>query len=182
MEQSQQRPWLWLYSFIISCLWLCGVSYVLCLLHNLLQCCLALFFSSACPVVFSLKELCLSKDLGFCSISYPVHICTELWHSLSGLVHSGIACLASQAPDWAVALWDGPVWSVIGYPLLGVHPSMSIVRLVMIGYHCNCLDGQLNFEHLHINLWVGLLTTDCAISNCGIAHSSNSFRMVSGQQ
>ena len=37
-------------------------------------------------------------------------------------------------------------WPVIGYPLLGVHPSMSVVRLIMIGYHCNCLDGQLNYQ------------------------------------
>ena len=33
----------------------------------------------------------------------------------------------------------------IGYSLLGVHPSMSVVRRVVIGYHCNCLDGQLNY-------------------------------------
>ena len=34
---------------------------------------------------------------------------------------------------------------MIGYPLLGVHPSMSIARLVMSGYHCNHLDEQLNY-------------------------------------
>ena len=61
----------------------------------------------ACPGVFSLKELCLSEDLGFCSLFYPVHICTEPWDSLSGFVHSGIACLASQVPAWAAAFWDG---------------------------------------------------------------------------
>ena len=66
-------------------------------------------FSSqlACPVVLCLMQLSLSEDMGFCSLFYQVHICTELWDSLSGLVHSGIACLASQAPDWAVAFWDG---------------------------------------------------------------------------
>ena len=37
-----------------------------------------------------------------------------------------------------------PDWPVIGYPLLGVHPSISIVKLTVIGYHCNHLDGQLN--------------------------------------
>ena len=33
-------------------------------------------------------------------------------------------------------------WS---YPLLGVQPSISIVKLIMIGYCCNHLDGQLNY-------------------------------------
>ena len=61
----------------------------------------------ACPVVLCLVQLSMSKDLGFCSLFYPVHIHTELWDSLSGLVHSGIACLASQAPYWVVAFWDG---------------------------------------------------------------------------
>ena len=67
-----------------------------------------LFPWSAClSDVFSFLELCLSEEFGFCSLFYSVHICTELWNSLSGFVHSGIACLASQAPDWAVAFWDG---------------------------------------------------------------------------
>ena len=92
-----------------------------------------------------LKELCLSEDLGFCSLFYLGHIHIALWDSLSGLVHFGIVCLASQAPDWAVAFWDG-LWPVMGYPLLGVYPSMSIVRLIMIGYHCNCLDGWLDYQ------------------------------------
>ena len=35
---------------------------------------------------------------------------------------------------------------MIGYPMIGAHPSMSIVRLIMIGYHFNCLDGQLNYQ------------------------------------
>ena len=61
----------------------------------------------ACPIVLWLIQLSLSEDLGFCSLFYPVHICTALWDNLSGLVHSGIACLASQAPDWKVAFWDG---------------------------------------------------------------------------
>ena len=61
----------------------------------------------ACPDVFSLTEFCLSVDLGFCSLFYPVHIHTAVWDSLCGLVYCGIACLASQAPVWAVAFWDG---------------------------------------------------------------------------
>ena len=61
----------------------------------------------ACPDVFFFWELSLSEDLGFCSLFYLVYIHTELWDSLSGLVHSGIACLASQALDWALRFWDG---------------------------------------------------------------------------
>ena len=94
--------------FIISCLWLCGypMLYAFCLAF----CSVVGSCSSsqlACPVVFSLKELCLSEDLGFCSLFYPVHICTALWDILSGIVHSGIGCLASWAPDWTVAFWNG---------------------------------------------------------------------------
>ena len=75
----------------------------------------------------------MSEDLGFCSLFYPVHICIALWDSLPGLVHSGIACLASQVP-------------VIGYPMIDAHPRMSIVKLIVIGYHSNHLDGQLNYQ------------------------------------
>ena len=64
-------------------------------------------FCSACPPVFSLKKLCLSKDLGFCILFYVVHSHDALWDSLSWLMPSGIACPAFQAPDWAVAFWDG---------------------------------------------------------------------------
>ena len=39
-----------------------------------------------------------------------------------------------------------PDWPVIGYPLLGVHPSISIVELTLIGYHGNCLYGQLHYQ------------------------------------
>ena len=83
-----------------SCLGCCGV----------LLCCASLSCSSgyfACPPVFSLRELCLSEDLGFCILFYLVHSCDALWDSLSRLMPSGIACLASQAPYWAVAFWDG---------------------------------------------------------------------------
>ena len=41
-------------------------------------------------LLFSLKELCLSEDLGFYILFYSVHICTALWDSLSRLVQSGI--------------------------------------------------------------------------------------------
>ena len=80
-----------------SCLECCGV----------LLCCVSLSCSSACPLVFSLKELCLSKVLGFCSLFYLVHSHDALWDSPSRPMPSGIACLALQAPDWAFAFWDG---------------------------------------------------------------------------
>ena len=35
---------------------------------------------------------------------------------------------------------------MIGFPLLGVHPCISIVKLIVVGYCCNCLDGQLNYQ------------------------------------
>ena len=66
--------------------------------------------------------------------------------AVSRLMPSGIACLASQTPDWAVAFWGWPVQPVIGWSMIGAHPSVSIVSLAMIGYHCNCLDGQLNYQ------------------------------------
>ena len=64
----------------------------------------------ACPVVLCLmqlslpsgtllgawEELCFSEDLGFCSLFFLRHIHIALWDSLSGLVHSGIACLAPR--------------------------------------------------------------------------------------
>ena len=82
------------------------MSYASCLTScSVVGSCSSSYF--ACPVVLCLMQLSLSVDLSFCSLFYPIHICTELWDSLSGLVHSGIACLASQAPDWAAAFWDG---------------------------------------------------------------------------
>ena len=91
------------------------------------------------------KMLCLSKDLGLYSLFYPVHVCIALWDTLSGHVHSAIACLASQAQLGSCILgW--PVWPVIVYPMIGPHPSVSVVRLIMIGYHCTHLDGQLNYQ------------------------------------
>ena len=102
-----------LYYLLVLALWS-----ILCLMPSWLVSCsvvgccspYSLVFSlrnSACPVVLCLIQLSMSKDLGFCSLFYPVHFPDALWDSLSRLVHSGIACLASQAPDWAVAFWDG---------------------------------------------------------------------------
>ena len=88
------------------------------LAYGVVECCSAV---PACLVVFSFKGLCLScssdcsallqlslsEVLGFCSLFYLVHSHDALWDSLSRLMPSGIACLASQAPDWAVAFWNG---------------------------------------------------------------------------
>ena len=69
---------------------------------------------------------------------------TAPWDSLSGL------CALWDSLSSLTSLWLGrctlgwPVWPVISSPLLGVHPSISIVKLIMIGYCYNCLDGQLN--------------------------------------
>ena len=64
--------------------------------------------------------------------------------SLSGL------CVLWDSLSSFPSLWLGmctlgwPIWPMIGFPLLGVHPSISIVKLIMIGYCCNHLDGQPN--------------------------------------
>ena len=102
--------------------------------------------SSGCLDVHSLKELSLSEDLGFCSLFYVGYIHIALWDSLPGL------CASRDSLSSFPGLWLGncilrwPVWPVIGYSLLGVHPSISVVRLIMIGYCCNCLDGQLTYQ------------------------------------
>ena len=51
---------------------------------------------------------------------------TELWDSLSGYVHPGIACLVS-----------GPLigWVHSGLACLVIHPGVTLVKLIMIG-HC----------------------------------------------
>ena len=90
-----------------SCLGCCGVS----------LCCVSL--SCSYPVFF-LKELCLPHSSGYSAYwnsacprffgllqpLYLVHSHDALWDSLSRLMPSGIACLASQASDWPVAFWD----------------------------------------------------------------------------
>ena len=145
VEQSQQGtgysciPLLFLVTSSVEC----TMPYAF--LPSLLQCCLELFLGTACPLVLCLIQLSLSEDLGFCRLFYPVHICTALWDSLSGLCALRDSLSSFPGPWLGSCILGWPVWPVIGYPLLGVHPSMSIVRLVMIGYHCNCLDGQLNY-------------------------------------
>ena len=70
--------------------------------------------------------------------------CIAPWDSLSGFctLWDSLSSFPSLLLGRCTLGW--PVLPVIGFPLLGVHPSISIVKLIMIGYHCNCLNGQLN--------------------------------------
>ena len=63
-------------------------------------------YCSSSQLILSLKELCLSMVLGLCSPFHLVHSHHVLWDSMSRLMPSGIACLAFQAPDWAISFWD----------------------------------------------------------------------------
>ena len=83
-------------------------------------------------------------QLGFCNPFYLGCFLIEPWDSLSGYVHPGIAF-------WLPKPLIGQVHSGVACLVfwlatfcLGVHPSMTLVKLIMIGYHCNYLDGQLN--------------------------------------
>ena len=112
----------------------------------LVSCSVVWRWSSTCPVVLCLMQLSLSKDLGFCSPFYLGCFYIAPWDSLSGL------CVFWDSLSSSPSLWMGrctlewPVWPVVGCLLLGVHPSISIVKLIVIGYHCNHLDGQLNCQ------------------------------------
>ena len=80
--------------------------------------------------------------------------CIASWDSLSGL-----CALWGSFPSLLLGRCTQGwlVQPVIGFPLLGVHPSISIVKLIMIGYHCNCLDGKLNcwvFAHWVISVTI----------------------------
>ena len=83
--------------------------------------------------------------------------CIAPWHSLSGLcaLWDSLSSFPSLLLGRCTLEWS--VQPVIGSPLLGVHPSISIVKLIMIGYHCNHLAGQLNcwaFTHLLIGVTI----------------------------
>ena len=72
--------------------------------------------------------------------------CIAPWDSLSGLCALWDSLSSSPSLLLGRCTLGWPVWPVIGSPLLGVHPSISIVKLIMMGYHSNCLDGQLNCQ------------------------------------
>ena len=164
VEQSQQGISFSCISFIIPHLWLCGVSYALCLFPSLLQCEVGdypvtglILRNSACPQVLSLIELCLSDLLGFCSPFYLGYFALHFWDSLSGLCALWDSLSSFSSLQLGRCTLGLPVWPVIGFPLLGVHPSISLVKLIVIGYHCNCLDGQLNYQaftHWLINVTI----------------------------
>ena len=78
-------------------------------------------------------ELCLSC----CSLPNAAQLVLRyLWDSLSSFPS---LWLGGCTQGWLSGLWLVTL-------CLGVHPSISIVRLIMIGYCCNCLDGQLNYR------------------------------------
>ena len=93
-------------------------------------------FTSLCPLFSSP----LSSP-GFCSPFHSGCFLVEPWDSLSDYVYSGIACLAFQATDWVGAFWGSLSGFLISHLLLGVHPSVTLVKLIVIGYHCSHLDG-----------------------------------------
>ena len=115
------------------------------------------FCSSVCPLVLSLMEFCLS-------CYYLLNAAQLVWGSglLQPLLFRVFFIGSWDSPSWLCALWDSlcsfpslwlnrctlgwPVWPVIGFPLLGVYPSISVVKLIVIGYCCNCLDGQLHCQ------------------------------------
>ena len=135
-----------------SCLVSCSVDWSFSACPDDVLCLIQLSLSSGTL----LKGVLLVKGfLGFCNLFYLGYFSIALWDSLSGLVHSGIACLASQSS---------------GYPLLGVHPSISIVTLTVIGYCCNCLDGQLNC-HASAH-WLISVTTMHRLYNWWLCHST----------
>ena len=128
---------------------LCGVSSALCLLPSLLQCSpvtldVSYLIQFSCPQAFSLLEFCLSGFGALQSLLSRV-FCIASWDSLSGLCASWDNLSSFPSLSSGRCTLGRPVWPVVGYPLLGVHPNITIVKLIAIGYCCNCLDGQLNY-------------------------------------
>ena len=114
-----------------------------------------LFCSSAGPWVSLLLELFLSHH-SLLNVAQPVHwfgllqpllfrmFCIVPWDSLSELsaIWDSLSGFPSLLLGRCTLGWL--VWSVIGYHLLGVYPSISIAKLIMVGYCYNHSDGQLN--------------------------------------
>ena len=104
-----------------------------------ISCCISLFLVSLCPYVphvllFCNSYYCYSPNWGSAAPFYSGCFLIEPWDSLPDLPGLQLGrCILGYL-----------VWFVIGYPLLGVHPSVTLVKLIVIGYCCNCLDGQLN--------------------------------------
>ena len=100
------------YSFIV--ILVLTLSYALCLDYSFLQRGLStvwLFLRPSVPHLW-LSDWSLSIHLSSnCSLTlwaFPLYLgspLVELWDSLSSLVKSGIACLASWSSDWLDVLW-----------------------------------------------------------------------------
>ena len=114
---------------------------------QLTSCSMGISNYASCPDFMTLHSPCpcssslALSSLGFCSPFYSGCFLIEPWDSLSDYVYSGIAYLAFQASDLADAFWGSLSGFLISHLLLGVHPSMTLVKLIVIGYLCNCLDG-----------------------------------------
>ena len=88
-----------------------------------------------CVLLFLPPSLLCLSQLGPCSPFCPGCFLIEPWDSLSNYVHPGIACLAFQASDWAGAFWGSLSGFVISHLWLGIHLSVTLVKLSMIGCH-----------------------------------------------
>ena len=73
-------------------------------------------------------------DGGFGASLYTGYLPIAFWASLSSCMHHGIACPASQAYDWPSACWSS---------LSGIHPSVALVSLAMIGHSSDRLTEPL---------------------------------------
>ena len=92
--------------------------------------------------------LLVQKVWAFAALLFRVfHIAP--WDSLSGLCALWDSLSNFPSLPLGRCTLGQPVWPVIGFPLLGVHPSISIVKLIMIHYHSNAWMGSLIVGHLH---------------------------------
>ena len=89
-------------------------------------------------------------------------------------MHHGIACLAFQAYDWPSACWSS---------LSGIHPSMTLVSLAMIGHSSDHLTEPLTGSLIILasTRWLIAITELCLgtlvgllpIANCVLVHLIN---------
>ena len=141
---------------LLSLSLVCGVSYALCLLLSLMQCCLNMILwlswslgiplmELSCLVVPCLMQFSLSEDLGFCNPFYLGYF--ALHPGMTYLVYMHCDILSSiPSLQFGRCTLGWPGWPVISFPLSGVHPSISIVKVTVIAYHCNHLDGLLDSQ------------------------------------
>ena len=104
-----------------------------------------------------LNEALLVWSFGLLPTLLFMVFCIAPWDSLSGLcaLWDSLSSFPSLLLGRCTLGW--PVWPLIGFPLLGVHPSISIVKLIATGYHCNHLNEQLNcwaFAHWLIGMTI----------------------------